>query len=60
MFSCGTAATVTPVQTVGYNDRELIVPFADGQAGPLAHKLTDAIFDIQYGVVEHEWAPLIN
>eukprot|EP00729_Bicosta_minor_P019375 gene19375-32432_t len=44
-----------------YTMDELVEAIEDvgEDAGPLAQRLTDAIFDIQYGVVDHDWAPKI-
>jgi len=58
MFGSGTAATISPVKEIVYNGKALASPVGE-DAGPLAQRLTDAIFDIQYGVVDHDWAPKI-
>ena len=43
----GTAATLTPVGTLVYDDRE--IPVRDGGAGPNTEKLRKALQAIQYG-----------
>jgi len=50
IFGSGTAAVVSPVGELKYGDK--IIPIGDGQVGPVAQKLFDAIQDIQYGKVE--------
>lgn len=47
IFGSGTAAVISPVGEVRYEDT--VVSIGDGGVGPLAHKLFDAIQDIQYG-----------
>lgn len=60
MFGAGTAATVSPVRSILYNDETLNVPVGDGDAGAVAKRVLQELFDIQYGVVrEHVWAPII-
>ena len=43
----GTAATLTPVGTLVYDDKEILV--RDGGAGPNTEKLRKALQAIQYG-----------
>ena len=43
----GTAATLTPVGTLVYRDKEITV--RDGEAGPNTERLRDALQAIQYG-----------
>jgi len=50
IFGSGTAAVVSPVGELKYGDR--IVTIGDGNVGPVAQRLFDAIQDIQYGRVE--------
>ncbi|MCU0579452.1 MAG: branched-chain amino acid aminotransferase [Desulfobacterota bacterium] len=47
MFATGTAAVISPVGEIGYQDR--VIPVADGKTGPLAQRLYDEITGIQYG-----------
>ncbi len=47
MFATGTAAVISPVGGIGYQDR--VIPVADGKTGPLAQRLYDEITGIQYG-----------
>ena len=61
MFGAGTAATVSPVQSILYDGETLLIPLAEGESGTVAKRVMNTLFDIQYGVVsEHEWAPIIT
>ena len=48
MFATGTAAVISPVGEIGF--QEQVIPVADGKTGPLAQRLYDEITGIQYGV----------
>ena len=50
IFGSGTAAVISPVGELKYEDR--VITVGDGQVGPLAHKFFEAIQDIQYGTIE--------
>ncbi len=50
IFGSGTAAVISPVGELKYGDE--VITIGDGKVGPVAHKLFDAITDIQYGKVE--------
>eukprot|EP00056_Hartaetosiga_gracilis_P002406 m.53319 g.53319 ORF g.53319 m.53319 type:complete len:393 (-) comp11038_c0_seq1:38-1216(-) len=61
IFGTGTAATVSPVGEIVYDGATHSIPLDhDGNIGKLANRVVDTVFDIQYGVVEHEWAPVIE
>jgi branched-chain amino acid aminotransferase len=47
IFGSGTAAVISPVGQLKYEDRVIVV--RQGKVGPLAQKFYDAITDIQYG-----------
>jgi branched-chain amino acid aminotransferase len=51
----GTAATLSPVGTLVYNDEEILV--RDGQPGPNRKKLQTALQNLQFGLAEdtHGW-----
>lgn len=60
MFGAGTAATVSPIASILYNDQTYKVPLAEGESGTLAKRMMNTLFDIQYGVVPHHpWAPIV-
>ncbi len=46
IFGSGTAAVISPVGTLKYEDK--ILNIGDGTVGPVAQKFFDAIMDIQY------------
>ncbi|MDR0355787.1 MAG: branched-chain amino acid aminotransferase [Deltaproteobacteria bacterium] len=46
-FGAGTAAVISPVGTLSYNERQFAI--ADGQVGPITQKLYDELVGIQYG-----------
>ena len=48
MFATGTAAVISPVGEIGF--QEQVITVADGKTGPLAQRLYDEITGIQYGV----------
>ena len=58
-FGTGTAAVLCPVEEINYNGRSLHMPLKAGQSGELCQKIWDAVRDIQYGVVEHEWSVVV-
>ncbi len=55
IFGSGTAAVVSPVGELKYGDK--IITVGNGNVGPVAQRLFDAIQDIQYGKAEDpmEW-----
>jgi len=50
IFGSGTAAVISPVGELRYDDR--VITVGDGKVGPVAQKLFNAIMDIQYGKSE--------
>ena len=60
MFGSGTAAIVSPIKNINVRGKDYPVPLdpsnPNAQAGPLAKRLYQAIQEIQYGDVEHEWS----
>lgn len=50
IFGSGTAAVLSPVGELKYNDK--IITVGDGKVGPITLRLFDAITDIQYGKTE--------
>jgi branched-chain amino acid aminotransferase len=47
VFGSGTAAVISPVGMIKYNDREITI--GDGNAGQISQKLFNTLTDIQYG-----------
>ena len=50
IFGSGTAAVVSPVGELKYEDR--VITISGGKVGPVAQRLFDTISDIQYGRAE--------
>ena len=50
IFGSGTAAVVSPVGELKYGND--VIPIGDGDVGPVAQRLFDAIQNIQYGKTE--------
>ena len=55
MFGCGTAAVISPVGTLKWQDT--VLAFNDGKIGPISQKMYDMITGIQYGRLNdpHQW-----
>lgn len=59
-FGSGTAAIVSPVESIHFKGRDLSIPICkETQAGKLTRRLAKSIMDIQYGKVEHPWSVVI-
>jgi branched-chain amino acid aminotransferase len=60
VFGSGTAAVISPVGQLKYEDRVIVV--RKGRVGPMAQKFYDAITDIQYGRSADVmgWTELLN
>jgi len=50
IFGSGTAAVISPVGELKYEDKVLII--GNGSVGPVANKMFNAITDIQYGKIK--------
>jgi len=57
-FGAGTAAVVSPVRSIVYKEREIVIPTGDN-AGPVATQLWNVLRDIQYGHIDHPWSIVI-
>ena len=60
VFGTGTAAVVSPVKRLVWDDKEILV--GNGEMGELTHKLYDTITGIQYGDLPdpHGWVKVIE
>jgi len=62
IFGTGTAAIITPVDKIIYQDKTIAVPISKedpaAQIGPYALKFLTKLQDIQYGVCDSEWSVL--
>lgn len=61
VFGAGTAAVISPVSTIHYQDEDLSIPLngPNGNTGALTHRLWTVMTDIQYGRVDHPWSVLV-
>ena len=50
VFGTGTAAVISPVGELKYNDRNIHI--GNGKVGPVAHRLFTTLMDLQYGKIE--------
>jgi len=50
VFGSGTAAVISPVGKIMYNDK--VITIADEKVGPISNKFFQAMTDIQYGMAE--------
>lgn len=58
-FAAGTAAVISPVSSILYEGKDIVLPTME-QTTPLYQRLYDAITDIQYGRVPHEWCRIVD
>jgi len=60
-FGAGTAAIVSPIESISYKGSEIKVPIVyELGAGKLAKRIIDRILEIQYGEVIHPWSVIID
>jgi len=57
-FGSGTACVVCPIEAFVYKDTKIKIPTMDNGA-PIMSRFGKELNDIQYGRVEHKWAPVI-
>ncbi|PRP78842.1 branched-chain amino acid aminotransferase [Planoprotostelium fungivorum] len=64
IFGAGTAAIVSPVKQIHFNDKDYDIPInvedPSATIGPLARRVVDRIMAIQYGEVDHPWSVIID
>ncbi|AET41295.1 uncharacterized protein Ecym_7478 [Eremothecium cymbalariae DBVPG len=60
-FGSGTAAIVSPIKEIGWNNELIKVPLLPGEeSGPFTKEVSKWISDIQYGVVEYkDWVRVV-
>lgn len=59
MFGAGTAAVISPIERIAYMGEEIQVP-TESHESPVYRRLYDTLTGIQYGKIEHPWAPVID
>lgn len=50
VFGSGTAAVISPVGQIKYNNNEIVI--SEGKVGPIASRMFNELMDIQYGKAE--------
>eukprot|EP00102_Acyrthosiphon_pisum_P015790 XP_008186504.1 PREDICTED: branched-chain-amino-acid aminotransferase, cytosolic [Acyrthosiphon pisum] len=58
-FGTGTAAVISPVSSILYEDRNIELPTME-QSNPLYERLFKTITDIHYGRVAHPWTRVVD
>lgn len=58
VFGSGTAAVISPVGNIKYNENEITI--GDGNVGPFAAKLFKELMDIQYGKAEDPFGWIVK
>ena len=57
MGACGTAASVTPIGSLTYQDKEYLI---SKEIGPMTKKLKQLLLDIQYGNIKDDYGFQVN
>lgn len=57
-FGSGTACVCAPIESILYKDTKYEIPTMS-EGAPIMSEMSQALNDIHYGRVEHEWAPVI-
>lgn len=55
LFGTGTAAVVTPVERIGYNGSDVVIPTGEDGMGPLSKPLWTELVGIQTGAIKSDW-----
>ena len=59
VFGSGTAAIVSPVKEIGFHGEHITVPMNGKEAGELTSEIQKWVQDIQYGVEDHPFCPVV-
>lgn len=59
MFGAGTACVVSPIERIHYLGKDILIPTMQ-QDNAMFRWILKTLTDIQYGKVEHPWAPVIE
>ena len=59
IFGTGTAAVIQPVGFIRYGEKTYRVPEEAFQPGSFQLRLTNELYGIQYGEIEHEWSVVV-
>jgi len=55
-FGVGTAAIVCPIDRIGYEGVDMVLPVNEGGLGSVGKALWKEIVAIQYGLKESDWS----
>ncbi|KAI5991488.1 aminotransferase [Pisolithus albus] len=55
LFGAGTACVITPVDRIGYQGSDVVIPTGEDGMGPLSKPLWTELTGIQTGEIESEW-----
>ncbi|KAG1749684.1 aminotransferase [Suillus paluster] len=55
LFGTGTAAVVTPVDRIGYNGGDVMIPTGEDGMGPISKPLWTELVGIQTGAIKSDW-----
>ena len=59
MFGSGTAAVVSPINRINYQDKDYLIPTMESK-DTIAQKMLKTILDIQYGRIEYKnWTQIV-
>jgi len=60
VFGAGTAAIVSPVDRIGYEGKDIMIPCGEDGAGPVTRTMLREIVGRQYGKIESEWCVVVK
>lgn len=60
MFGAGTACVVSPVERINYMGEDLQIPTMEHGDEAFFRWVLTTLTDIQYGKIDHPWAPVID
>ncbi|KAG2153306.1 aminotransferase [Suillus clintonianus] len=55
LFGTGTAAVISPVERIGYNGGDIMIPTGEDGMGPVSRPLWKELVGIQTGTVKSDW-----
>ncbi|KAG1854144.1 aminotransferase [Suillus subalutaceus] len=55
LFGTGTAAVISPVERIGYNGGEVMIPTGEDGMGPVSRPLWTELVGIQTGAINSDW-----
>ncbi|KAG1794368.1 aminotransferase [Suillus plorans] len=60
LFGTGTAAIITPVERIGYNGGDIMIPTGEDGMGPVSRPLWTELVGIQTGAVKSDWNHVVS